>query len=156
MGLQENFRTEQVNQLEIRQPAIVSPGTSVRDTAAAMRDQDIGCAILVDEDRKPTGIFTESMLTQMLSHGASALDEPIENHMADRCPWVQLNDPIADVLEAMQLKNVRFLCVVDEDGRVAGLTGQRGIMEYVAEHFPGEVMVQRIGQPPYLSDREGA
>ena len=56
----------------------------------------------------------------------------------------------------MQLKNLRFLCVVDENGQVAGLTGQRGLMEYVAEHFPGEVMVQRIGQPPYLSDREGA
>ncbi len=56
----------------------------------------------------------------------------------------------------MLLKNVRMLCVVDEQGRVVGLTGQRGLMEYVAEHFPGEVMVQRIGQPSYMSDREGA
>ena len=84
------------------------------------------------------------------------MDQPIEQFMAPRCPWVQKGDPISDVLEAMQLKNIRFLCVVDDDGRVAGLTGQRGLMEYVAEHFPGQVMVQRVGQPPYLSDREGA
>ena len=92
----------------------------------------------------------------MLSHGPLPLDEPVEKHMAERCPWVRASDPIADVLEAMQLKNIRLLCVVDEQDRVVGLTGQRGLMEYVAEHFPGEVTVQRIGQPPYLSDREGA
>ena len=76
--------------------------------------------------------------------------------MAERVPWVKLSDPISDVMEAMQLKNTRILCVVDDKDRVVGLTGQRGLMEYVAEHFPGQVMVQRVGQTPYLADREGA
>ena len=84
------------------------------------------------------------------------MNDPLEKHMSDRCPWVRTTDPITDVIEAMELKNTRLLCVVDEKGSVVGVTGQRGIMEYVAEHFPGQVMVQRIGQPPYLSDREGA
>ena len=75
--------------------------------------------------------------------------------MAKQWPWVQTSDPIVDVLEAMLTKNVRFLCVVDEEGRVVGLTGQKGLMEYVAEHFPGQVMVQRVGCAPYLN-REGA
>ncbi len=56
----------------------------------------------------------------------------------------------------MKIKNVRFLCVVDEDRRVVGLTGQKGLMEYVADHFPRQVMVQRIGCTPFLATREGA
>ena len=40
--------------------------------------------------------------------------------------------------------------------RIAGLTGQKGLIEFVADHFPGQVMVQRIGGQPYPSDREGA
>ncbi len=156
MGLQENLRREPVSQLEIRQPVTVTATATVRETITVMRERDLGCAIVVDDDRKPIGIFTESMVTQMLARGGDQMDDTIRNHMAERCPWVKLTDPIADVLEAMQLKNIRFLCVVDSGGRVAGLTGQRGLMEYVAEHFPGEVMVQRIGQAPYLSDREGA
>ena len=76
--------------------------------------------------------------------------------MAEQLPWVKLSDPIADVLEAMQLKNLRFLCVIDEEGQLAGLTGQKGLMEYVADHFPSQVMVQRIGSKPYITDREGA
>lgn len=146
MGLQENFRSELVSKLEIRKPVTVQITTSVRDTVTQMRDRDSGCVIVIDDDRKPIGIFTESMLTEMFSHGPVAMDEPIKKFMADRCPWVRSSDPIADVLEAMQLNNTRFLCVVDDEGHVTGLTGQRGLMQYVADHFPGQVMVQRIGQ----------
>ena len=156
MGLQENFRKERIDQLTLREPVTVPANTLVRDAVVLMQKKNIGCAIVIDGDRKPIGMFTESMLTEMLSHDDAAINEPLEKHMAERCPWVKKTDPISDVLGAMLLNNTRLLCVVDEKGRVAGLTGQRGLMEYVAEHFPGEVMVQRIGQPSYLSDREGA
>lgn len=156
MGLQENIKREQVRQLEIRDAVCVAPTTPLREVISKMCDQNLGCAIIVDEDRKPAGMFTESNLTEVLAHGAYSLDDPIEQHMARRCPWVRDTDPVSDVLEAMQLKNMRLLCVVDGEDRVVGVTGQRGLMEYVAEHFPGQVMVQRIGLSPYLSDREGA
>ena len=54
-------------------------------------------------------------------------------------------------------RQVRHVTVVvtDDDGRVDALTGQKGLMEYVAEHFPKQVMVQRIGSP-VIQDREGA
>ena len=156
MGLKENFEKESVSKLEIRDAVTVSPNDSLADAIGLMRERDIGCAIVVDEHRKPIGIITESMLTELLSHGALPVNDPVEKHMADRCPWVRATDPVADMLDAMQMKNVRMLCVVDKHDRVVGVTGQRGMMEYIAEHFPGEVMVQRVGQAPYLSDREGA
>jgi predicted transcriptional regulator len=156
MGLQENLRDESVDKLEVRDPVNVTPTATLRETITLMRKHDLGCATVIDEGRKPLGMITESMLTEMLSHGPLPLDEPVKNHMSDRVPWVRRSDPIADVMEAMQLKNVRMLCVLDDKDRVVGLTGQRGLMEYVAEHFPGEVMVQRVGQTPYLADREGA
>ena len=67
-----------------------------------------------------------------------------------------MTDPIADVLAALELKNVRFLAVLDEEGRLVGLTGQKGLMEYVADHFPGQVAVQRINCGPFPQEREGA
>ena len=156
MGLQENFRNEQISQLAIREPITVQSTSSVSDTVSLMRDRDLGCAFVVDDAGKLIGVFTESMLTELLSHGHVELDEPIENRMAKRCAWVTKTDPIVDILDAMQMKNLRFLCVVDEQGRVVGLTGQRGLMEYVADSFPGQVLVRKIGQSPYLSEREGA
>lgn len=156
MGLQENIRTEPVKRLKIRDVVSVKPNVKVADVAELMRKTGTGCAVVIDENQKPLGVFTESNLIEVLAHQPAAVQDPIDQHMAARFPWVRENDPIADVLDAMQLKNVRILCVMDESDRVIGLTGQRGLMEYVAEHFPGEVMVQRVGQSSFLSDREGA
>ena len=155
MALQENLRNETVDKLKLRQALTARPGSLVRDAVTQMREHELGCVFVVDEDRKPVGVFTESMLTMMIAHHPEQLDDPIEKRMAKRVPWVSIKDPILEVLEAMQLKNIRLLCVVDENQRVVGLTGQRGLMEYIAEHFPGEVTVQRIGLP-YPADREGA
>jgi hypothetical protein len=76
--------------------------------------------------------------------------------MADYHCCVKQSDPIVNVLLAMQAQNVRFVCVLDDEGRAVALTGQKGLMEYIADHFPGQIMVQRIGCAPYIQQREGA
>jgi CBS domain-containing protein len=156
MGLQENMQKETVSRLALRAPVTADRDTTVRQAVTLMRERKLGCTIVIDQDGKPIGMFTESMLTQLLAENAAGIDEPLEKHMTEQLPWVRSTDPIVNVLEAMELKNTRFLCVVDDEDRLAGLTGQKGLMEYVAEHFPSQVMVQRIGGKPYTQDREGA
>jgi CBS domain-containing protein len=156
MGLPENIQNEPVSRLALRQPVTASLDETIRDTVEKMRQKKLGCVIAIDEERKPLGMFTECMLTQLMAHDPAALDQPLKEHITERWPWVKLTDPISYVLEAMNVKNVRFLCVIDEDGRLAGLAGQKGLMEYVAEYFPEQVMVQRIGGTPYTHEREGA
>ena len=156
MGLFENMNAEPVSSLNLRDPVLVTPKEKVRDVARAMRDRALGCAILIDENNKPAGMFTESMLTQIISSNPSALDERVSAHAAENWPQVTLSDPISTVLDALEIKNVHFLSVVDDEGRIAGLAGQKGLMEYVADHFPRQVMVQRVGQKPCMVAREGA
>jgi CBS domain-containing protein len=121
-----------------------------------MREQKLGCAIVVDDERKPVGLFAESKLTRLLSETPAAIYDPILEHLDPQWPTVESSAPISCVLSALELANVRFLIVVDGQGRLAGLTGQKGLMEYVAEHFPRQVTVQRIGGKPYPAEREGA
>lgn len=156
MPLLKNMQTEPVSRLALREPVTASPGTSLREAIVMMREPNLGCVIVVDDEQKPLGTVTEAMITQLLAQSPEALDDPVEKHLSAQWPWVKLTDPVADVLEALDAKNVRFLCVVDDDGRLCGLTGQKGLMEYVAEHFPGQAMVQRIGGKPYPVQREGA
>ena len=156
MGLFENMNTEPVRNLNLRDPVLARPDDALRDVIRAMRERNLGCAVLVDDDRKPVGMFTEGMLTRIVASKPNALDQTVGSQAADQWPQVTLSDPIVAVLEALEAKNVRFLTVVDEEGRIAGLAGQKGLMEYVADHFPGQVMVQRVGQKPYMHKREGA
>ncbi len=156
MGLYANMCNETVSRLPLREPVVCRREDTVRRAVQLMRERKLGCVIVVGDDHKPVGMFTESMLVQLLARKPDAINDPVESEMAERWAWVTLSDPIADVLEAMQVKNVRFICVVDDEGRVAGLAGQKGLMEYVADHFPGQVMVQRVGCAPYTHQREGA
>lgn len=155
MGLLQNMLDEPVTRLTLRPPVVCKPSDTVEDAIERMREKQLGCVIVVDKEDKPLGMLTESMITQLLLQDPPPLDAPLQEHMADQWPWLYLTDPIADVLEAMQARNVRFICVVDKHGRVAAVTGQKGLMEYVAEHFPRQVMVQRVGCEPLLN-REGA
>ena len=156
MGLYENIRSEPISRLALREPVVVGREATVRDAITRMRAQKLGCAIVVDDQRKPVGLFAESKLTRLLSETPAAVYDPIVDHLDPKWPTVELSAPISCVLSALELANVRFLIVVDDEGRLAGLTGQKGLMEYVAEHFPRQVTVQRIGGKPYPAEREGA
>ena len=154
MGLFENIQKEKVKDLNLRNPVLAKPDDRVRDVVQAMRSFNLGCAVVVDEERKPVGMFTESMLTQLLANRPESIHDNVGSHCANRWPQVSLDDPVASVLEALKAKNVRFLAVVDNRGRIVGLTGQKGLMEYVADHFP-QVAVQKIVSNVMIT-REGA
>ena len=156
MGLRDNLKTEPVSKLALRELVTAQPEMLVREAVELMRAHNIGCVVVTDKEEKPVGIFTESLLRTLLLSGTAFLDEPLEKHMADRCPWVSDSDSIQTVLEAMQINNIRFICVVDKDGKAKALTGQKGLMEYIAEHYPRVVMVQRINPNEPLHEREGA
>jgi len=156
MGLQENMRAENVRSLSLRKPVTVSPDESLNQVVDAMKSHHLGCAIVVDDDGKPLGIFTESQLVQILAEETTDFSSPVSAAMESDWPSVRDNEPIVEVLNLMTARNLRFVIVVDSAGNLVGLTGQRGLLEYIADHFPDQVMVQRIGGTPHLQNREGA
>lgn len=156
MGLHAKMSTEPVSRLNIRPALRVEPTSTVREAIEVMREGKLGCAVVADSKDRPVGVFTEAMLRALMAKGAPPLTDPVNAHMAETFAWVKETDPIEMVLDGMEAKNVRFVVVVNKSGKVIGLTGQKGLMEYVAEHFPGEVMVQRLGAEPYPQQREGA
>lgn len=156
MGLQQQLKSDKVEQLKLRKPAIVGMGATVRETVAKMREVKVGCAVVVDDENKAAGVFTEAMLRSRLVQDASVIDESVKDNMATIFAWVRPSDSVETVLDSMDAKNTRFLVVLDDAKHVVGLTGQKGLMEYVAEFFPHEVMVQYVGPNPHSTQREGA
>lgn len=157
MGLKENLQSETVSKLPCREAILIQPGTSVRQAVEIMQGKKLGCAVVVDAEGKPVGIFTERTLIELLLEQPDTLGEiPVRNHLKAECFCVHSNDPISAVLDLVQKRGARFVCELDEHGKAIGLTGQKGLSEYIAEHFPEQVMVQRIGGQPGMETREGA
>ena len=83
MGLFENMNSEQVRSLNLRDPVLAKPDDKLRDVIRSMRQHQLGCAILVDGERKPVGMFTESMLTRLIANNPAAIHEAVGLHAAD-------------------------------------------------------------------------
>ena len=157
MGLKENLQSECVSKLPCREAILIQPETSVRQAAEIMQAKKLGCAVVVDAEGKPIGIFTERTLIELLLQQPDNLGEiSVRDHLEAEWFCVHSSDPIFAVLEAVQKRGSRFVCELDEQGRAIGLTGQKGLSEYIADHFPEQVMVQRIGGHPGTETREGA
>lgn len=157
MGLKENFRTNQVQQMALREAITLPEDTPLAKAVQLMRSKKLGCVIIVDADNKPVGTFTERALVALLtSNPQNYGTDTVGQHKDANWACVKQTDPVLAVLDAMQIKNLRFVIVVDDAGKVVALTGQKGLMEFVAEHAPKVAMVQRVGGKPYTMQREGA
>lgn len=156
MGLRQDILNDSIEKLELRELIAVRPTTSVRAAIGLMRRKGLGCAVAVDDAGKPLGKFTERALISLLMEHKDALDRRVGDHLAEEWVSLKITDPISKLLECMQEKGLRFVVVVDDDGRAIGLTGQKGLMEYVAEHFPRAVLVQPMVSRVGMDEREGA
>ena len=157
MGLREDIMNETVSQLPKRRALTVPPDMTIDQACKLMRVDKLGCVFVVDDQGRPMGKFTERQVLKLIC-GCVPLEEPVSKHMVPipECGCVRMTDPVVKVLEGMQQTRLRFLCVVDDAGKVVALTGQKGLMEYVTEHFPRQIKVQMMSSKMHMNTREGA
>ena len=156
MSFQEDLAGERVESLPLRDAIAIDKHTILRAAIAMMRTHNLGCAVIVDSVCRPTGIFTEQSVIGMLVGDASIDAQPVSAFADPHFFVVKLTDPISDVWDAVVHQAARFVCVTDEEGQLVGLTGQRGLAEYVCDCFANQIAVQRLGSTPWMLEREGA
>lgn len=116
----------------------VSPFTPLSQAIEAMKKDEGGCVIILDDGRV-TGIFTErDLLTRVLGEEID-LESPISQWMQ---PAVQTLSPGATVGEAVRLMNERSFRNIPlvKDGDLVGSISVFDIITYLAECYPQETM----------------
>lgn len=156
MGLCQSFETEPVGALRLRTALTVSPLATVREAIELMREHQLGCVFVVDRHERPIGMFHERILLRLLDENPGALDDSVARHLDKRCNCVRSDEPIGVALWKVEARDMRFIGVVDAEGCLVALTGEKGLMEFVADHFPRQVMVARPGMQHQSLQREGA
>lgn len=156
MGLRENILSDPISAMELRDLVSVRRGTPVRAAAEVMRRKKLGCAIIVDDEGRPVGKFTERKLMKLLLENPRNIDEPVDRFMYPSADAIGQDEPIAEMVKRMQARQLRFFCVVDSQGKAVALTGQKGLMEYIAEHFPRQVKAHLMESKLHMDQREGA
>lgn len=156
MALRENISHESVSELTLRPLVLFKPERPVNDACESMREGGLGATIAVDAVGRPVGMFNEKVLIRLLASNPDAVNEPAEKHMVREVVTVKVTDPIAELIATMKQRHLRWVCVVDEQGKATALTGLRGVMEYVVDHHPLLVKSTPIRRKLSMTEREGA
>lgn len=156
MGLRQNILTDPVSELNLRKVITVKADATVREAAAQMREGRLGCVVVMSPEGKPLGIFTERKIIKLLLEGTEKLNDSVSDHLITTAGPMPDNAPIGDMVTKMQSDNLRFLAVENPKEKIVSISGQKGLMEYIAEHFPRQIKVQRMNSKMFMDEREGA
>jgi CBS domain-containing protein len=98
----------------------IGPDDTVFQALSLMAQHDIG-ALLVMEDGKPVGIFSERDFARKgILPGMDAKATPVRKMMSDKLICVTLTETVEDCMAIMTDRHIRHLPVLAEDGSVAG------------------------------------
>ncbi len=108
----------------IDQVRVASSSVTVREafTSQSQPGRRSGALVLIDEEGRLDGIFTDSDLARLLERRREdALDQPIESVMTRTPLTVPCTASLADVVDLLSVRKISELPVVDSDGRPVGL-----------------------------------
>jgi arabinose-5-phosphate isomerase len=107
-----------------RQLRRARPELTVRDVLVGLAGprRRSGAVLIEDEDGRLLGIFTDSDLARLFERRREAdLDRPIGEVMTADPVQVTVGSLLSEALEALKLRKISELPVVDRDGRLVGL-----------------------------------
>ena len=116
----------------------VSPFTPLSQAIEAMKKDEGGCVMIL-EDGRLAGIFTErDLLTKVLREPVD-LDTPISQWMQSKVETLSPEATVGDAVRLMNERSFRNIPLV-RDGEVVGLISVFDIITYLAECYPKATM----------------
>ena len=117
-----------VSDLMSRGLVTARPDEPVSVVAKRMHNAGVGAVVVLDEEGKLLGLFTERDLLRLVAEEAS-LDKPVGEEMTVNPTVVKPDTPILEAGSLMVQLGVRHLPVVDDDGRPLGILSLRDVCQ---------------------------
>jgi CBS domain-containing protein len=109
-----------------RVPEACSPDTPLRYVLQRMKDLRIGSMVVVDDQRRPVGIFTHPDVLDRVALAGTSLDRTIDAVMTPDPVCLSIEAPLFEAALAMARRSIRHVVLV-EDGRLAGVVSERDL-----------------------------
>ncbi len=123
------YRLVEVQSFEsFKIPVVCLPNISIQEGALIMTENEVGSIIVVNENRQPVGIVTDTDLRKKVATGAFGLSDPISAIMTSPVITISAGLSVAEVQITMIRHKVHHLCVT-VDG-----TDQSPVRGVISEH----------------------
>jgi CBS domain-containing protein len=125
---------DRVSDLEPLPGVFVSPEMPLAEGLQTMRDREVGCLLVTGREGKLIGILTErDLLVRVAAEDRDVSELTVGDVMTDRPDTVQPNHILAYALHRMMVGNYRYLPLVAEDGKPAGIISCSHIIRYLSD-----------------------
>jgi CBS domain-containing protein len=148
--LGEGILEATIRDLDPRSAVTVRPGTTIRKAVELMLERKIG-AVVVEQERRAVGVFTERDVMRRVVAAGTTLDRPVSEVMTPEPETLGLDDGIAFALNRMSVGGYRHVPIVDDEGRAAAVLSLRDVVNYIVSLLPTRVI--NIPPAPRLEAR---
>ena len=138
-----------ISDIMTRNPATVTPGTTVRDAAQLMQREDTGILPVVESDgeKKLVGVVTDrDIAIRVVAEGRGG-DTRVSEVMSSRLATLRPDADVDEVMDKMADQQVRRVPIVDERGMLVGIVAQADIARKARDERKVERTVEKISEP---------
>jgi CBS domain-containing protein len=129
--IEQSLREDSVEALNPAGAVSVPESATVKAALEVMREKRIGCVLATNTDGMLTGIFTErDALTRVAAEDLDPADTVVGELMTHDPETIKPDHPLAHALHLMVTGDLRYLPLVDEDGRPSGIIGLRDLIDH--------------------------
>ncbi len=125
--------------MDLQRPAVVQTGTTIIDAVREMKDNHIGCVLVLDATGKLTGILSNGDLMHKFVGSTLPGDTPVDTIMTKGPVSASPSMTVQEALEVFDSSKFRHLPILSGNS-IEGILSVRGLMTFISEHLPIQVM----------------
>ena len=136
----QSFWEQKVGLVNLQKPTIVKSGSSITEAVRLMQKMKVGCVLVEDVAGSILGIVTDGDLMHDFVGSTLSGDASIDKMMVEEITMVDKTATVTEAVELFYFNKFRHIPVIDGNKKVIGILSVRGLMNYIAEHMPSEVL----------------
>jgi CBS domain-containing protein len=131
---------QNIRQIMTANPCSIDAGKTVDYAAKMMRDEDVGLAPIVEDDRLIGTLTDRDIAIRVVAEGKDPASTEVREVVSKQLVTLDPQQDLDEALRLMAKHQVRRLPVVEEDGRLVGVVAQADIARQGDAAATGEVV----------------
>ncbi|MDT5060582.1 MAG: hypothetical protein QOH63_1041 [Acidobacteriota bacterium] len=132
-GVVRSVMEDDLSHLAQMETITARPLESALEVARRMKEAQTGCVLVVDDEGKLTGIFTEhDVLCKLMSAAGDAQDVPVSELMSANPETLRETDSVAAALNKMAMGRYRHVPIARSDGSYS-IASIKSVLDYIAQ-----------------------
>jgi CBS domain-containing protein len=133
-----------------KDPACVTPDTTVREAAQVMLREEVGMVPVVkgNGDKSLIGVVTDrDIAIRCIAEGRDSSCRVREVMSAHDLATCTQDDDVDSLMQAMRVEKVRRIPIIDERGGLVGIVSQADVLRKTRNASRAEQTIEEISEP---------